>query len=191
MYLRTIKKRNKDGSYREYLCVVESQWVNGTSKQKIVGSLGRLDILKEKGVLENLAEKMAAMSEKLLLINLAKTIGQKIKRSKEYGVVIVFRRIWEELGYERILKKYLTRTEKQFNAVEAILAMVINRLVAPFSKRKIHKWKEKVYEPRWKEFKISDLSRALDFLVENKEESEVENGDAEESTQLRQESSSA
>jgi hypothetical protein len=45
MFLRTVKVRDKDGTPRDYLRLVESYWEDGRSKQRVVLSLGRKDVL--------------------------------------------------------------------------------------------------------------------------------------------------
>lgn len=52
--------------------------------------------------------------------------------------------------------------------------MVCNRLIAPSSKRETNEWKKEVYEPGWEQYELHHFYRAMDFLVEHKEDVEVE-----------------
>jgi hypothetical protein len=45
MYLRTVKAKGTDGVELEYIRLVEAYWENGRSKQRVVASLGRKDLL--------------------------------------------------------------------------------------------------------------------------------------------------
>ena len=172
MYLRTKQFKNKDGSTREYLYIVESKRAEGRMRQRVIATLGRLDVLEEKEKISKLAEKLAAFQEKENLIDLAKDL--KADWSKEYGILLILRQIWEKIGFGQIFKRYLGKKKNRKNLAEAIFALVANRLLEPSSELGIMKWKEKVYEPEWERLTLSDFYRALDFLVENKEESDVE-----------------
>ena len=55
MYIRTKTFKNKDGSTRTYLYIVEGKRVNGKVRQRIVANLGRLEKLQE-GQLDKLIE---------------------------------------------------------------------------------------------------------------------------------------
>lgn len=172
MFLRTKKFKNKDGSVREYIFIAESKWENGKIRQKTVGCLGRKDILIKNGEIDKLVTKLNTFTQKVKALDLAKDI--EADWHKSYGIVLIMRHIWEKLGFGELFRKYLRRKKNKKNLVEAILALVINRLVAPSSELGVMGWKEKVYEPLWEKLTLSDFYRALDFLVENKEESEVE-----------------
>ena len=43
MYIRELKQKNKDGTIRTYLQIIESYRKNGKVKQRIVANLGRKD----------------------------------------------------------------------------------------------------------------------------------------------------
>ena len=55
MYVRTKTFKNKDGSTRTYLYIVEGKRVNGKVCQRMVANLGRLERLQE-GQLDKLIE---------------------------------------------------------------------------------------------------------------------------------------
>jgi len=63
MYVRTKVFKNKDGTTRTYLYIVEGKRVNGKVRQEIVANLGRLEKLKE-GKLDKLIEGLAKYSQK-------------------------------------------------------------------------------------------------------------------------------
>ena len=172
MFLRTKRFKNKDGSVREYLFIVASRWVNGKIKQKTIGCLGRKDILIKGGEIDKLVVKLNAYTQKVKAIDLAKDIDADWH--KKYGIILVLRQIWERLGFGNIFRRHLQKRKNKKNLAEAIFMLVANRLLMPFSELRVMQWKEEVYEPEWGKLTLSDLYRALDFLVENKEESEVE-----------------
>jgi len=56
------------------------------------------------------------------------------KWAKDFGPALVFRRLWEKLELDRILRDLLAGTEISIDLEEAIFAMVLNRL----SKYRLH-----------------------------------------------------
>lgn len=171
MYLRTKTFKNKDGSTREYLYVVESRRISGKMKQIVVATLGRLDVIKERESIEKLSEKLSQFLNRSKLIDLAADI--KAEWSKEYGIIAVLRQAWEKIGFGEMLRRY-RREKSQKDFAETTFMLVANRLLDPRSELGILRWKEGVYEPEWDKIKYQDLYRSLDFLVERKEECEIE-----------------
>jgi len=173
MFLRTKKFKGRDGSLREYLFIVENVRKEGKTAQITRGSLGRLDLLRDSEQLHRIIEKLCSYSKQaeLLKINEA-NLGSKW--SKLFGPLLIFRKLWEELGFSEMLVKYLQERKYEANVAEAILAMVVNRLVEPKSKLGTHQWIENVYEERWAGLELQHFYRAMDFLGEKKEEMEQE-----------------
>jgi len=172
MYPRIVERKNKDGSVREYLYLVESQRINGKVVQKNIASLGRLPELKEKGKIDSLITHLEKFSEKIELLNLETDLEGE--SSKELGRVLLYRKIWEKLGFSKTLNKYFQDKKTSYDIGEVILSMVVNRLTAPSSKREIINWKEEIYEPKWDKMELQHVYRAMDYLIEQKEEFETE-----------------
>jgi len=86
-----------------------------------------------------------------------------------YGPVLVFRRLWEDLGLARLLAELQTSTEVRFSVEEAAFAMALHRLLDPGSKRATYQWLETVYRPEFESLELQHLYRALDYLVRGKE----------------------
>lgn len=82
-------------------CVIEIHRVNGSSHQKILVTLGRFDTEAGEKRLGKLAKAFVEASERLSLINLAKDL--KLLKSREYGPILTFKRIWKELGLGKVL----------------------------------------------------------------------------------------
>lgn len=171
MYIRTKVFRNKDGSTRTYLYIVRGRRVNGKVRQEIVASLGRLEELQENG-LDQLIEGLARFSKKQWIQAQAKEV--EAKWAKELGPALVFRRLWEELNLDRILKKLLAGTQITTNVEEAVFAMVLNRLCDPQSKLGVKRWLETVYRREFEHLELHHFYRSLDFLAEHKDQIEIE-----------------
>ncbi|GAW92757.1 hypothetical protein DSY0689, partial [Calderihabitans maritimus] len=55
----------------------------------------------------------------------------------------------------RILEKFCSESRVEFNVVEAVFAMVLNRLIDPQSKLRVSEWaQEDVYEPRFSDLQL-------------------------------------
>ena len=94
MFTRLQICRNKDGSTRCYLHLLNSKRVNGKTRQEFVCTLGRLDVLQAGGGLDRLIEGLTRYSERQWVQVQALKGGW----DKLYGPVLVFRRLWEHLG---------------------------------------------------------------------------------------------
>jgi hypothetical protein len=168
MFVRLQVCRNKDGTTRSYLHLLRSRRVNGKTRQELVCTLGRLDILQSDGGLDRLIEGLTRYSEKQWVQMQALEGGwQKI-----YGPVLVFRRLWEQLGLDKLLTDLQAGTGIQFSIDEAVFAMVLHRLLDPGSKRATHQWLETVYRPQVETLQLQHLYRALDPLLSGKEKIE-------------------
>ena len=168
MFVRLLVCRNKDGTTRSYLHLLRSKRVNGRTRQELVCSLGRLDVMLSDGSLDRLIEGLARYSEKQWVQMQAQEGGWQ----KVYGPVLVFRRLWEQLGLEKLLTDLQANTAIRFSLDEAVFAMVLHRLLDPGSKRATHQWLETVYRPQFETLQLQHLYRALDPLLSGKEKIE-------------------
>jgi len=166
MYTRVVKGRNKDGSTRDYLQLVESHRENGKVRQQLVCSVGRLDVLHTSGGLDRLIASLARHSERCWVEAEA---GGLLSWARTYGPVLVFRRLWEDLGLSRQMGLLQSATGLQFSIDETAFAMVLHRLLDPGSKRATHRWLETVYRPEFESLELQHLYRCLDHLAEGKE----------------------
>ena len=173
IYARVKNFKNKDGSTRSYLYLVESIYDPKTkmSKQRNICNLGRIDDPSTSKVVDNIIKHLSEFSEKIKILNIEQDID--VDEAKTYGEIQIFRKLWKDLGLEKVLTKYFSKTNKQVDLVEAIFAMVCNRLIAPSSERAMNRWKEDVYEPKWDRYDLHHFYRALDFLADHKENLEL------------------
>lgn len=169
MFARIKKVKNGDGAIREYLLIVKSERIKGRVVQKTVANLGRMDILRQKDVSEILIEKLQEYHQIEGLIN----VGQsQCEWAKEYGVLVILRRVWEQLGLDDLLGRYLEKYRYKKDLGECLFAMVANKLIEPRSEHGMLSWLDGVYEKRWEEFGLAQFYRALDFLSWHKKDLE-------------------
>lgn len=165
MFVRTKVFRNRDGSTRTYLQLVSSERVGGRVRQRVVANLGRLDQL-QAGPLDRLIEQLARFSQRQWILEQARRI--EARQARTWGPVLIFRRLWEELGLAAMVGRLLEGTGVQTDFEEAAFAMVVNRLLDPMSKLRVSEWVKTIYRPEWERLELNHFYRALDFLAEHK-----------------------
>lgn len=166
-YLRTKTYNNKDGSKREYLFLVESiRTEEGKIRQKVIGNIGRLDILKKSGAIPKLQASLGKFVSGRASL---KTIKESpaFRWAKHFGAIYFLRNLWDKWKYKSFFEKYLSKWQ------ESIFCMVANRLLDPASKLGIEEWKEDYHVPEWDKLKAHHFYRAMDELVKEKDKLEV------------------
>src|SRR3989338_793084 len=112
MFPRIKSFKNKDGSLRHYLYLVETKRISGCVRQVITANFGRLDEADRN--LPDIIEKLSKFTKRLKVINLSRDM--KSDWVKEYGSIIIFKRLWEILRLDIHLKKYLKPRKIGFDA---------------------------------------------------------------------------
>jgi transposase len=168
----TKKQKNKDGSVREYLYLVEYLWnkEKGYSQQKHIACLGRKDELVNQNTLDNLVESICKFTKQKKVVDILNDIDPD--SAKIYGEIPIFKKLWNDLGLKNLLEKHFPKSNVDY--VDTVFAMVCNRLIDPCSKRATNEWRKDVYEPNWENFELHHFYKSLDFLIKNKENMETE-----------------
>ena len=169
VFVRTKTYKNKDGSRRTYLHIVENVREGGKVRQRILANLGRLEKLQQ-GQIDQLIEGLARWSHKQWVQLQANSLDPRWAR--DLGPALIFRRLWEQLGLPGILRDLLSERRYEMDVEEAIFCMVLHRLSDPGSKLSLMRWKEKVFRPQFQQLQLQHLYRSLDFLSECKDEIE-------------------
>ena len=169
MFARIKRIKNGGGGIREYLLIVKNERIKGRVVQKTVANLGRMDILGQKDVAQILIEKLQEYHKIEGLINLRTS---QCDWAKEYGVLLILRRVWEQLGLDELLGRYLEKYRYKKDLGECLFAMVANKLIEPKSEHGMVNWLQTIYESRWEQFGLGQFYRALDFLSWHKKDLE-------------------
>ena len=156
--------RVKPSGKYQYLQVVENHRVGKAVKQKVIGSLGRLDKLIESGKLDNLARSLLRFSEKLKVVE-AHTHGNiAAKEALSIGPALVFERLWDEMGLKQIISELLDSRRFVFSVERAIFLTVVHRLFEPGSDREADKWREDYRIDGVEDLELHHLYRAMGWL---------------------------
>jgi len=177
MYVRTIKRKNKDGSSVEYVQLAHNIWnkEKGFAQAQVIYSFGRredLDIEAIKRLVNSLCRFLDPEDE----IN-AKTTGGDLKfiKARPCGGAYLLSQLWKRLNIDKRLEVVLK--DRSFTAPikQALFAMVANRALAPSSKLAIEQWAaEDVFLGTDEDLQVQHFYRAMDFLLEHTEDIQKE-----------------
>lgn len=169
MYIRIKKVKTTSGKLREYMLLVEGERIQGKVRQKTIANLGRLDLIKETNMADLLIDKLKDYAKYNRLMDMSKT---SCDWSKEYGIILILRRLWEQIGLDVLFKRYLKQYKYRSDLSEAIFSLAISRLISPGSEYHTAGWLNACYEPKWQNIQLQHLYRALDFLERRKSDLE-------------------
>lgn len=172
MYLRTTKRRNKDGSVVAYLQLAENVWdaAKRQATARVVHNFGRADEL-DRDTIRRLVSSLTRIGLGEEPAGSSETVTPL--RARPLGGLHVARALWEELGVGEVLRG-LARTRAERRHELALFAMTAHRLLDPGSKRSCRlRWLTSgVYFPEAASLKLVHLYRSLDFLLGHTEEIE-------------------
>jgi hypothetical protein len=176
MYLRTSRRRNKDGSVTEYYQLAHNERHPETRKPiaHIVHNFGRADQL-DRDELVRLCRSIARVCDLEVIDRLAQGEGEcandalpgdiKLIRTVGLGPVVVIEALWKRLGIGEILREKLRKRKRALEYERALLAMTANRLCEPESKLGVwDRWLSKVYLPSCEGLLLRQMYEAMDFL---------------------------
>jgi len=182
MYLRTVRRKNKDGSVVAYyqLAHNERHPETGRAVAKVIHNFGRADQL-DREALVRLCRSIARVcgvevidprkDEDYERAGLPKEV--RLKRTLEYGTVMTVSAFWERLEIGETIRRISRTRNAPYD--KALLAMVANRLCQPESKLGVwERWLDTVYLPECQGLKLRQMYEAMDVLAEHAAEIERE-----------------
>ena len=88
-------RAKKSGSY-EYLQVVHNERVDGRVRQRVIATLGRVDVLRQTGQIDGVLASCARFAQHTAVID-AQRQGTASAESVRIGPALVFDRLWRQL----------------------------------------------------------------------------------------------
>ncbi len=176
MYLRTSRRKNKDGSVTEYFQLAHNERHPQTRKPvaRIVHNFGRADQL-DREELVRLCKSIARVCEVEVIDRRTQEEGEctndalpgdiRLIGTVGLGPVVVIEALWKRLGISEILQERLRQRRRALEYERALLAMTANRLCEPESKLGVwDRWLSKVYLPSCEGLRLRQMYEAMDFL---------------------------
>lgn len=158
--------RQKKSGKQNYLQIVESRWENGRSKQRVIVTCGRLDVLQKTGKLDSLLRSGIRFSEKLAVLD-AHRKGESLEvNTTRIGPDLVFGRLWKSLGIADAIEDLLDTRRYEFSVERAIYLTVLHRLFDPGSDRAAEKWCTNYSLDGCERLELHHLYRAMAWLGE-------------------------
>ncbi|HUY23880.1 MAG TPA: hypothetical protein VMV09_01080 [Candidatus Saccharimonadales bacterium] len=167
MHLRTISRRNKDGSVGRYLQLATNFWdpVGRQAKAQVVHSFGREDQL-DRQALICLARSITRLGEPEATAGGAASGDLGFAESRPMGGALVHDHLWRQLGIDQSLKSLLAGRKLDPRVERVLFALVANRALAPLSKLAATQWvRERVFIPGLEAVDDDAGYRAMDFLL--------------------------
>jgi transposase len=158
--------RTKKSGPRTYLQIVENHWRDGRPHQSVLVTLGRLEDLQGEGQLDALLSSGARFAQKLLVLSAHQQQRLPILSTRHWGAVLVFEKLWRELGCDVVIRDVLKGRRFEFPVERAVFLTVLHRLLAPGSDRAAERWRRDYVLDGVDELELHHLYRAMGWLGE-------------------------
>jgi transposase len=172
MYIRTIKRKNKDGSIVEYVQLAHNVWnkKKGFAQAEVIHSFGRREQL-DIDALKRLISSVSRFLDPDDAIRLEhERQALKLVSSRPAGGAYLLKSLWKQLHLDECIGKAIQQRSFTAPIADALFAMVANRALAPSSKLAIEQWaEEQVYLGNEQPLQVQHFYRAMDFLLEHAE----------------------
>lgn len=166
MFVRLKKNKGKT-----YINLVKTFRENGKVKQKFIASLGCIESSHQKQQLINISRTLSRFlndNPNLMDISTAEEKSRKI-----YGPVVCVKKIWNDLGINKILNQIIERRNITFDFLSTVFLMVLDRISSPRSKLSCYNGQERFSLSETTKIDLQHLYRSLDLLAEEKETIEM------------------
>jgi hypothetical protein len=158
--------REKHAGGKVCLQIVESRWKAGKSKQRVMGTLGRLDRLDQSGELAALLPSGARFAEAVMLLDAHQRAELPAVSNVRIGPALIFERLWQQSGCRAVIEELLDGRKFGFLVERAIFLTVLHRLFDPGSDRAADQWKALFKIDGAPEPELHQLYRAMARLGE-------------------------
>lgn len=155
----------KSGQY-EYLQVVHNERIDGKVRQRVIATLGRLDVLRRNGQLDGLLESLAKFSDHLAVLHAARDQEVVPKAAVRMGPALVFGKLWDQLGLPDILGRLLAGRKFAFPLERAVFITVLHRLFVSGSDRAADVWCRRQRVGDIDDLHLQHFYRAMGWLGE-------------------------
>jgi len=167
MFVRVKNVRSRNHTYR-YVQIVENRRVEGKVRQRLIANLGRLEELQSSGNLERVITQLAEHCPTVRLVQAEGTDALEVESDRIWGPVLVFDRLWEELGLKAHLRRLARGHRFEFDFERMVFAQVLQRFLEPGSDLAGSKWVHTVHEPSFAKLRLQHFYRCLELVWRQK-----------------------
>jgi Transposase DDE domain len=158
-------RAKKSGAYR-YLQLVRNERVDGKVRQQVVATLGRLDILQASGQIDALIASCGRFAQHTAVLDACRRGQAEEATTVKIGPVLVFERLWNELGLPEILRGLLGKRRFEFSLERVVFLTVLHRLLDPGSDRAAEVWHRSYAIPGTEGLELRHFYRTMGWLGE-------------------------
>lgn len=171
MYIRTVQRKNKDGSVVRYVQLAHNHRHPVTRKPmaQVLWSFGRAEGVDQEALRRLVASINRFLGPEEVLKQQAQAGDAPLlfQESRPMGGAWVLNALWQRIGIDRAIAGVVKERAFRTPVERAIFAMVANRALAPSSKLAVETWVERdAALPGLEGIEVQHLYRAMDVLVE-------------------------
>jgi hypothetical protein len=156
--------RKKTSGGRVYLQIAESRREGSQVRQRVIATLGRLDVLAASGQLERLLRSGARFATQALVLSAAQ--DDPTAAVRRIGPALVFERLWAETGCRVVIEGLAEERKHGFALERAIFLTVLHRLMGGGSDLAADRWREDYRIVGAETLDLQHLYRAMAWLGE-------------------------
>jgi Transposase DDE domain len=168
MFLREVKRQNKNGTQASYLQLVHNEWdpAARASRTRILYSFGRTDRV-ERAAIERLIASLSRLLEPATALRATADSELAFLEARPLGGAHVLDGVWRRLGIDQVMGKLLAGRRRDRQVERVLFALVANRALAASSKLAAAGWvSDDVHIGGLPETTDDACYRAMDWLLE-------------------------
>ena len=176
MFLREVKRQNRNGTQVSYLQLVHNEWDGAarTSRTKILYSFGRTDQV-DTAAIERLIVSLARLLDPAAALRATAGSDLSFVSSCPLGGTDVLDGLWRRLGIDTVMTKLLATRRGSAPFERVLFALVANRALAPSYKLAAADWVcHDVHIDGLPEVSDDVCYRSMDWLHDVREQLEKE-----------------
>jgi hypothetical protein len=168
MFLREVRRRNKNGTQVSYLQLVHNEWdaAAQASRTKILYSFGRTDQV-DPAAIERLIASLSRLLDPAAALRVTASSELTLLESRPLGGTHVLGGMWQRLGIDKVIGGLLKGRRRDPRVERVLFALVANRALAASSKLAAAGWvNHDVHIDGLPETSDDACYRAMDWLLE-------------------------
>ena len=176
MFLREVRRRNKNGTQVSYLQLVHNEWdaAAQASRTKILYSFGRTDQV-DPAAIERLIASLSRLLDPAAALRVTASSELTFLESRPLGGTQVLDGMWQRLGIDKVIGGLLKGRRRDPRVERVLFALVANRALDASSKLAAAGWVSgDVHVDGLPQTSDDACYRAMDWLLEIKNALEKE-----------------